>query len=132
MSEEKTNEGTTHTLFIADGDGGNRRVLFSKTGGAISLPANSWAPDNAYVFIKQSEPTTTFLALKASGEPFASGEQYLDVAALFATKQPQLLFKEATGWDGIGLMHVTSTTTQGAKGPSFWFDVASKSFLHLY
>lgn len=132
MQEEKSNEGTTYTFFVSDGDGNNRRVLFSKTGGAMSIPPNSWAPDNTYVFIKQTEPTTTFFVFKVSGESFAAGDQYLDVASLFATKQPELVFKEVTGWDGVGLIHVTSTTAQGAKGPSFWFDVASKSFLQLY
>lgn len=131
MSEEKTDEGATYTFFVTDENGKNRKLLFTAIGEAMSIPRNSWAPNDTYVFIKRSEPSVTFLVFNASGELFGTGEKYLDIAALFAGKQPELVFADATGWDGAGLVHVTSTTKAGTKGPSFWFDVASKSFLQL-
>ncbi len=127
-TEVKNLDGT-HTLIL-NGDGSifisddkGRRFLYSGT--HLSLPPNAWAPDNSYVFVKQTEPAVTYLVFKTSGEPFSDTEKYLDVAALFGQKQPQRTLKDATGWDGVGLIHIKSD------GPSFWFDVASRSFLQL-
>ncbi|EKD68126.1 MAG: hypothetical protein ACD_48C00070G0002 [uncultured bacterium] len=118
-----TEEGS---VFISDDK--SRRLLYSGTN--LSLPQNAWAPDDNYVFIKQD---ATFLVFKTSGEPFAGGEQFLDVVSLFVQKQPERIFKDATGWDGVGLMHVVSDNLPaGRQDTSFWFDVASKGFLQLY
>lgn len=110
-----TNEGN---VFISDEKG--KRLLYA--GSNLSLPQNAWAPDDMYVFLKQND---TFLVFKTSGEAFANGEQYLDVVSLFGEKLPDLTLRDATGWDGVGLIHVKSDKS------SFWFDVASKSFLQL-
>lgn len=102
-----------NAVYVDEGAG--RRFFYS--GENISLPQNAWAPNDAYVFIKQGG---TFLVFKTT-----SGEQLADIAALFAEKLPDRVFGDATGWDGVGLVHVTSD------GPSYWFDVASTSFLQL-
>lgn len=105
-------------VYISDEKG--RRLFFS--GENLSLPPNAWAPDDVYVFLKQND---TFLVFKTSGESFASGEQYLDVVSLFGEKLPDFTIRDATGWDGVGLMHIQSDKY------SYWFNVASKSFLQL-
>lgn len=105
-------------VYISDDKG--KRLFFS--GENLSLPQNAWAPDDMYVFIKKND---TFLVFKTSGETFVGGEQYLDVVSLFGEKLPDLTLRDATGWDGVGLMHIQSDKF------SYWFDVASKSFLQL-
>lgn len=103
---------SNNTVFIFDDKG--KRLFFS--GENLSLPQNAWSPDDAYVFLKQND---TFLVFKTSGEQIAN------VNELFNKKLSDRVLEDATGWDGVGLMHIQSDKY------SYWFDVASKSFLQL-
>ena len=97
----------------------------------MMLPANSWSPDNKYVFVQKKENgIIDSFVLKASGEPFVKTEQYLDVRALFEQHKTKYTLKDATGWDAPELLHIT-TVNGSEKGPSYWFEIPSKAFLQL-
>lgn len=124
----KENGETDYSFFISDIPETNKRLVFNKTlaKGEMSVPKNTWSPDNNYFFLKENDDlTTTFLVFKASGEKFSGEQQYLDVFSLFAQRKIQYDFKEVTGWDSETLLHVTTN------GPNFWFEVPSKSFIQL-
>ncbi len=136
MKSQRQSDGTnTYSFTIVDTNKNSEQPLFAQTlpsASSMNLPQNSWAPDNMYVFVQENaDGGVHYLVFKVSREPFTSGEQYIDVAPLFAKSQPNLKLKEVTGWDGPDTLHVTTTTPEGAKGPSFWFIVSSRAFLQL-
>jgi len=110
------------------------RTIFTKTAkpDAFALPQNSWSPSSTFVFIVENDPLTPqVLVFNSSGENFSETEKYINVTTLFQNKQQNYEFVEATGWDSRGLLHIKTKKTDGAKGPNFWFDVDSRSFIQL-
>lgn len=126
----------TYSFFVSDSSGNNEKLIFTKTvqiPGTMSIPANSWSPDNNYVFIQESDNgITDFLVFKASGELFYNNEQFLDIISLFAIKKSNYYITDVTGWDSPILIHVKTAIDQSTKGPAFWFDVTSRSFIQLW
>lgn len=126
--------GTVETLYASEISGANKRQIFQKTypKGGIVLPPNSWSPDNNSVFVEEKiGATSTFLVMKASGEPFADGQRFIDVGALFREKLKDLKLQTITGWAAPTLLVVMTTKEDGSKGGMYWFDVDSRSFLLL-
>jgi len=126
-SQENLDGSTVYSLFISDSSGKNSKNLYSKTvqKGSIELPINSWSPDDKYLFVLDKEAGDNYLVFKSNGEPFISGDKFIDATSLFKKKQPGFSLSEVTGWDGVGLMHVKATNA------SFWFDIDSQNFLQL-
>lgn len=128
------NGSATYSFFVANSSGEEKRPLFTTTTtmGALSLPHNSWSPDKKLVFIREDgSEEFTFLVFKASGEPFQNS-QYLDVSEFFAKKLPKYVLRDATGWASETLLIITTMTADRSKpGPSFWFDIPSRTFLQL-
>ncbi len=134
MMEDPEGDSTVYTFFVADGVGANRQVLFARTAAAgvsMSVPANSWSPDSRFVFLKEESVGTGYLVFRSSGEAFADSTQFIDVLSLFTSKLPEYELTDITGWAGDGLLLVKTKTVSGVNGPSFWFDVSSRSFLQL-
>ncbi|OGD62162.1 hypothetical protein A2160_01250 [Candidatus Beckwithbacteria bacterium RBG_13_42_9] len=135
--ESKPDQSQDYSFFVANLSGNDQteRLIFTRTlaaGGNISLPGNSWSPDNKYLFLKEKDQTGSinFLVLKASGEAFADGEQYLDVISQFSQKMPGYLLQDATGWASPTLLNITTMTENGTKkGPSYWLEVTSGAIL---
>jgi hypothetical protein len=122
----------TYTFFIFDGE--KEYSIFTKDAkkNVFVVPSNSWSPDGSYVFlIDTTSVPEQVLIFNASGEAFADGEMYLDVTALFAVSKKEHIFDTATGWDSRGLLHLRTKNQDGTKGPSYWFDVDSRTFIEL-
>lgn len=132
--EEGKDKVKTYSFFTVDISGKNRKTLFTKTvslGGEMSIPRNSWSPDNKYLFlIENEEGSTNVLVFKASGEIFQNSQQYLDLRALFKSKAGYSI-NNATGWASPTLIYVTTLSDDSTKGPTFWFDLSSHSFIQL-
>lgn len=122
------------TLSTQDGSGENKQIIFSKTLEAdrsIIIPYNTWSPDNKYFFIQENTPGGKEIRVfNAKGEPFASGETYLDLTGLFKEKNTGNNFLEATGWASETLIIVNATTPDNTK-VSYWFEVPSKAIIQL-
>ncbi len=133
LVKNRTSYGTDESLSVSDISGGNKHQIFQKTytNGGITLPANSWSPDNKYVFVEESGSNPTFLVMKATGEPFADGQAAIDVGAQFAEKLKDLKLKTITGWADMTLLIVTTTKEDGTRGGTYWFDVSYRNFLLL-
>jgi hypothetical protein len=99
----------------------------------ISIPLNAVSPDNKYLFLKQKQPGKTgYLALTVNGTPLTKDSQAVDFGELFAQKYPDYQITEVTGWGGLNLIVFnTDIVAGGGTGPSFWFDIASQSFIQL-
>lgn len=153
----KNSDGTATYEFSASGltgiqilPAGTSRKIFTKTVGSgvsMMIPANAWAPENRYVFLEEKDGIgeKRFFVVRATGEPFVSGAEYLDVTALFAEKKTGYTFREATGWASPTLLIITTDKDQKtrlpspggeatggqARGPSYWFEIPSGAFLQL-
>lgn len=125
----------TVTVSTKDGNIGSEQIIFSKTlekGKNMLIPYNTWSPDNKYFFIQEnSSEESEIMVYQAKGEPFASGESFLDLAGLFKKRQTGNNFSEATGWASETLIIVNTTREDNTKGPSYWFEVPSKAIIQL-
>ncbi len=135
LKTQRQTDGTTTSIVTASNrDGTDEKTLLTKTlasGASLELH-NSWAPADAYVFVEErSNGSQRFLVLKSSGEPFAKGEEYLDITALFAARETGYAFRDATGWASETLLIIRTSKEDGTNGPSFWFEVPSRAFIQL-
>lgn len=122
----------SYTFLINDGE--KEFTLFKATAkeGTFVVPSNSWSPDSMYVFLidTASLPEQIYV-FKASGESFSDEQQYLNVTELFSASKQQHIVDTATGWDSRGLLHIRTKNQDDSRGPSYWFDVYSRSFIQL-
>ncbi len=125
-----------YSFFTANGSGKIQRTLFTRNSSASAtmlIPANTWSPDNKYVFLRENNSNSfSIFVFKASGETFADKEQYLDLTALFDQRNLPYAVADVTGWDSETLLHVHTTAKEkNSRGPSYWFDVTDRAFLQL-
>ncbi len=130
MSAKENLDGTIKYSFSIPDSSGKNLVLFVKTvgkGASMALPQNSWSPNSKYVFIEdRNVGFIDYLVFKTNGEPFLNGEKYLNVTTLFNAKVKDYNLKVITGWDDPLLLRVLTV-----KGPPFWFEIPSQSFIQL-
>lgn len=134
QATRQTDGSITYLVFTTDAAGANRHLIFQKTepsGTSLDLH-NSWSPEGAYVFIiEKGSAGEKFFVLQSSGAPFADGQTALDVGALFDARKTGYVFDKVTGWASPTLLIIYTKTDQGAKGPSYWFELPSRAFLQL-
>lgn len=130
MKEEVGKESTTETFSISDEPGGGSHKIFSKTlteGNVISVPYNTFSPDNKYIFLKEAGASgVRYFALGTSKEGLP-----MEFTNFFNEKFPDYKITDVTGWGGITLIVFNVDNKDGTVGPSFWYDVASNSFIRL-
>lgn len=130
MTKEDNENGNTVYSFLISDESGKTTPIFEKTvgrGEVMSLPQNSWSPNNKYVFIEDKKGfLVNYLLFKSNAESFANGGKYLNVTNLFNLKVKNYNLKAITGWDDPVLMSIFTV-----KGPKFWFDVTTQSFIQL-
>lgn len=130
MTKKENEAGSTTYSFLVSDLSGKTTEIFEKIvgkGEAMNLPQNSWSPNNKYVFIEDRKGSLTeYLVFKTSGEPFENGQKYLNATALFNQKVKNYNLKAMTGWADPLLVSVLTV-----KGPPFWFDVTTQSFIQL-
>jgi hypothetical protein len=126
MREENSTEGPVYNFFTTDLEG-SKNLIFTKTasaGAVLSIPANTFSPDNKYVFLKEEYGGVANYFL-----PVPSG--IIDISAMFTAKYPDFVVTDMTGWGGINLIVINTDKAGGGIGPSFWFDVPTRSFYRL-
>lgn len=127
MKRIKTAGSSTYT-FSVSGKEINNPSIFIRTliNGEMSLPANSWSPDNKHFFIAENDGVSdNYLIFKATGEAFADGAAYIDFKSHYALKMKEFTLRDVTGWDAPDLLHVRTS------GPAFWFELGSNAFYRL-
>jgi hypothetical protein len=122
------------TVSTQDGNGDNGQVIFSKSlqkDKSMSIPYNTWSPDNKYFFIQENTATGSgIMVFNSKGESFGNGEAYLDLTGLFEKQETGNNFSEATGWASETLIIVNAATKENTK-VSYWFEVPSKAIIQL-
>lgn len=116
-----------YTFLLKDEGTGISKQIFTKTasvGAVLSVPLNTFSPDNKYVFIKETYGGKSSYFVPMDGEE-------VDFSGLFAEKYEDFVITDVTGWGGVNLIVVNTDKAGGGIGPSFWFDVTSKSFIRL-
>jgi len=135
MTQKSLSDSSVHQFTIVNNEKQSRQIIYTNNLNSEvthSLSINAWSPDNQLFFIQEnSNGNSRHLVFKASGDPFASDLPYLDVDSRFAEKLPNLTLREVTGWASNTLLIVYTTKSNGDKGPSYWFDTTSQSFIQL-
>ncbi len=135
MKEEKGSGTVTYTFLISSQSDGIQKEIFTKTvptGTGLSIPHNSFSPDNKYLFLKETASgQTSYLVLSAAGAPVAQNAQTFDISSLFTDKHSDYKITDVTGWGGVNLIVFNTDKSDGGQGPSFWFEVPSGAFIQL-
>lgn len=122
----------TYEFTTVDTTTNNQQPLYTATltgSESISIPFNTWSPDNKYVFIQKDGNRA--LVFKASGGQIVTDQMYLDVLDTFTTKGIKDTPAETTGWASPTLLIVNTTTTDNTKGSSYWFEVPTQAIIQL-
>lgn len=113
----------------------NGSTIFSKTlgaGNSISIPFNTWSPDNNYFFIQENDTNQTHvMVFNGSGQPFANGQAYLDLTGVFNNYGSSSAFDQASGWASENLIVILTKNSDGSEGTSYWFGVPDESITPL-
>ena len=135
MERQQIKDNFKHSFFTSIKPEETKKLIFTKEGALsqnLSIPYNTWSPDNIYVFIKEATPTVNnYYVFFTSGSSFSDSSQYLNIQSLFAEKVSNYTILDVTGWAAPNLLIVNSKKNQSEKKVSFWFDVSNQSFLLL-
>lgn len=134
--KKKQKETTIAYSFLTGAEAdSHEQLIFNETiptSQSFTIPYNTWSPDNKYVFLKESMPDgDRYYVLDASGNGFPDNSRYINVSDLFSQKLADYTVTEITGWADPYLLIINTKTKQGEQGPSFWFEIPSRSFIQL-
>lgn len=135
VKEEKGKDGQVTETFSAQTDTKGTVDIYSEvlaTGDSISVPFNTFSPDNKYIFLKRTSATgITYFVLKTDGTDFKDNEKTIDFVSLFNQKYPEAKASDVTGWGGMTLIVVNVDKPDGTVEHYYWYDVSSNSFIAL-
>lgn len=129
MYKKRIDAEITWTFSIGD------KTLFRETlptSTTLSIPYNVFSPDNKYIFLKSVvSGVDNYIVLSTNKNSSDQESPNLEIASLFNKKYPNYKITDVTGWGGTNLIIINTNKEGGTTGPSFWFDVPSKSFIQL-
>ncbi len=131
LKTKKSGKMTTYTLSVVNKSDGGEKQIFAKTfdsSGSISIPFNTWSPDDKYVLIKKD---SSFFVLSSLVSSDSQDDQTTNVTDLFMKKYPNYKVTDVTGWASPTLVIITTNKEDGSRGPSFWFEVPSHAIIQL-
>lgn len=126
----------TYSFATSDVNGTNQQAIYSvtytDTADSMSIPFNTWSPDDKYVFITHINSSgNEAIVLKANGEPVTDTENSINVTKVFVSKITDNFYDETTGWASETLLLVNTKTATREKGTSYWFEVPTKAIIPL-
>jgi hypothetical protein len=129
MKMEKGNTGTVYSFSVS---GKEIFVITVNPSTIISIPYNTWDPNGKYIFLKENKTTgTSFFVLSTGTSSLDQNDQTANITDLFTEKYPDLKIGDVTGWGGVNLVVINSIKGDGGRGPSFWFEMPTHSFIQL-
>ncbi|PIZ61999.1 hypothetical protein COY16_05445 [Candidatus Roizmanbacteria bacterium CG_4_10_14_0_2_um_filter_39_13] len=135
LSMERQENGNDFKYSFHILDEGLREFLYTKelsSSRNMTIPYNTWSPDNKYFFLKESGLVQDeYYVFHATGENFPNLSQYINVQELFNEKIDGYEITEVTGWADPVLLIVNTQEEDGDSKVSFWLDVRSQSFIKL-
>ena len=134
MNKQVTKGKTKYSFYTSTPDGLDK-LIFTKElseGESISIPYNTWSPDNTYFFLDETTSSThNYYVLNASGNLLKGDAKYANIQELFSQKQPDYTITEVTGWADPNLVIVNTKLNKDDRKVSFWFEVSSQTFITL-
>jgi hypothetical protein len=94
----------------------------------MSVPFNTWSPDNKYFFILKNDKEA--MVFNAMGEPFSDRETFWDVTTIFKQNNIEDTIDYVTGWGSESLL-VVNARTKNNDLVSYWFEATSKAIIPL-
>jgi len=135
MERQQIKDNFRNSFFTSIKSEETKQLIFRKEevlSQNLSIPYNTWSPDNIYVFIKEATPTVNnYYVFFTSGDSFSDSSQYLNIQSLFKKKVSDYTILDVTGWAAPNLLIVNAKKNQSERKVSFWFDVPSQSFILL-
>ncbi|MBI4973146.1 hypothetical protein HZC27_00870 [Candidatus Roizmanbacteria bacterium] len=134
MNSQRGKDVTKYTFFTSTPEGLDQNIFAKQLdeSGSLSIPYNTWSPDNKYVFLKEvTSSLPNYYVLKADGTPLKEGAKYVNIQELFSSKQLDYTIVEVTGWADPNLIIVNAKSNKENRVVSFWFEVSSQSFIAL-
>jgi hypothetical protein len=126
------NQDLSKTYEVSVDDGS---VFYTKTLGAnetITLPFNSWEPQNRYFFIQENlGGGPKILVFTADGSAFGDGEPYLDLTDAYSKLGSSYSYDAATGWAGYNIIVINTKAEDGSQGTSYWYELPYGSLIPL-
>ncbi len=137
MKKQTNNNRIIYSFFITSEIDNSEKLIFTKTEDetkTLTIPFNTWSPDNAYFFIKEEiggvSNISNYYAFSATGTP-DSNAKTINIRDQFVQKYPNYTLTQVTGWASPTLLVINTNTNQHEIGPSLWFEVPSGSFIQL-
>ena len=135
MKKQEGKEQVIYSFYISSSSE-PEKLIFTKSvdlSNALSVPFNTWSPDNAYVFIKETESGQDhYFVLSSVGKTFVNSSPYISVDEIFLQKYPDnFKLTDVTGWGSPTLLVVNTGTEENKIGPSLWFEIPSQVFIQL-
>jgi hypothetical protein len=135
MKEERGQEDITYVFKLTKLADNSVKEIFRKTvslSTSMEIPANTFSPDDKYIFLKEhNSGQTDYVVMTSGGTPLAKDIVTAEISSLFASKYPNLKITDVTGWAGTNLLLVNSDKIEGGTGPSLWFILPSRTFSQL-
>ncbi|HEV2339662.1 MAG TPA: hypothetical protein VGT05_02715 [Patescibacteria group bacterium] len=135
MKTTQNLKSTTYVFMLTNISTNTEKTLFTQIlhgESTMSIPFNAFSSDDSYIFLKETlNDGNHYLVFKTSGEPFANGENDLDVTPLFIAYTSSYTINDVTGWASPTLLVVNTKNQNGSTGSSFWFDTTSQRFIQL-
>lgn len=123
---------TIYSLYTADIPQTAKNLIYETAlpkGESLSVPINSWSPNNKFVFIKeQDSSSSSYMVFNASGDKFGD-DQFIDVGKVFDSKDNGFSLDDVSGWDSDTLLHIDASDEKGHA--HFWFEVPSEAVIRL-
>ncbi|HKC05044.1 MAG TPA: hypothetical protein VKC54_04200 [Patescibacteria group bacterium] len=134
MKTEKGKENTSFRFAVTGPEASNKEI-FVKTlakGESLSIPLNTFSPDDKYLFLKQTGVNgASYFVFTTEGVSVGKDVQNADFASLFSAKHENYKITDVTGWGGMHLIVFNTDKVSGGTGPSFWYEVPSGAFIQL-
>ncbi|MBI1863741.1 hypothetical protein HYS03_00830 [Candidatus Woesebacteria bacterium] len=135
LKKHKNQNTITYSFFVKDVEKNEEILIFTKelvSPDSISIPFNSFSPNNKYLFLKEQANTqTNYYVMSTNLTPFKNGEKYLSVSDFFTKKYDKLTLEDITGWADPNLLVLNTNTLEGKPSYSLWFEISSNSFIQL-
>lgn len=137
MTQSVNKDGSnTYAFTVVDTATDNPQPIYTVTltGETMSIPYNTFSPDDKYVFVQYNSKNGTHAwVLRVNGQPInpTTNEQYYDATALFNQRYPNLTYDQITGWASETLLVVLTKNADGTEGQSFWVEIPSKAIIPL-
>ena len=129
MKKKLTTDSSVYSFYVTSKSDPASKLLFSKTlkpSDSLSIPFNSFSPDNNYLFLKEKlSDQTNYYVFPLLSNQFKNGTQYLNVTDSFNQKLSDVKLVDITGWAAPNLLIVNTDKS------SLWFDITSFSFIQL-